>query len=327
MQKLYEFLAIKKTEGDIGIEIEVEGDNLPRLENNYWTSVEDNSLRNGREYIFTKPRPFKFVPKMVNLLNSEFQKANSNLVFSFRTSVHVHVNVQQFTWTQVLNFIYTYLLLEEPMMEFCHPVRRANRFCLRLADAEGILSSFSGMFRNTDHDVVRYIRQNMMRYSALNVEALLKYGSLEFRALEGNVDTERISTWCKFIEKIYNYALKVESPSHIYDEFIKISPKDFVNIVMEEVAEKLVVDERQMLRSFSLSIELPFEYKAGAEERDKVKMKVGNKISNEKVRRVLEPRPWDILPAGGLPAFPDRIRGNVIMDDLAVNVPQIVARF
>jgi len=261
MRKLLELLAKPEQAGDFGIEIEVEGDNLVPLNDMYWRSERDGSLRGGLEYIFVKPVGLKHVPALLKHLVKHFDANKSKLDFSFRTSVHVHLNMQHYTYDQLLNTIYTYILLEEPLMNFCGEDRKANRFCLRLADAEGAMEVFTMLFSNGEQSIFK-IPADKMRYAAINIESLNKYGSLEFRAMQGNLDVERITTWCKCIEKIRAFACKFESPSEIYNFYVEKEAEQFFNEVLQEVAPKFTGEDlaRSIRQSFSLSIDLPFVY-------------------------------------------------------------------
>jgi hypothetical protein len=263
MKKLLELLVLNKQSGDFGIEIEVEGRNLPDVDNAYWKTEADGSLRNGKEYIFKKPLALKFVPKMLRILQGEFDNAGAQPDFSFRTSVHVHMNAQQLTYQQILNTIYTYLLLEAPLMNFCGEERKGNRFCLRLEDAEGMLEILTAMFGDGERGF-RNIYNDRVRYAAINIESLTKYGSLEFRAMQGNLDVERITTWCTALSHIRDFACSQESPAHIYNQYIEKEAQAFTAMVLKDVTPAFDYPEmvRGIQMSFSLSIDLPFAYSA-----------------------------------------------------------------
>lgn len=194
MKKLLQLLVAEEQAGDYGIEVEIEGILAP-IDTRVWRSEADNSLRNGgMEYVMNAPLPLNKVEDAMSQLKKHHD-VNSKLVsFSFRTSVHVHMNVQQFTYTQLLNLLYTYFLLEEPLMNLCGESRKGNRFCLRLQDAEAVSDMMKKMFE-CGEAAIRYIPKDVYRYCAINIDALKKYGSIEFRAMEGNLDVPRIVTW------------------------------------------------------------------------------------------------------------------------------------
>ena len=118
MRKVYEILELPKpTKGDVGVEIEVEGAGIQTHVSEVWRYEDDGSLRGafpgGRcEFIFQKPILVGEVQAAIEELAAVQKKGKAKLNFSFRTSVHVHVNVQELTYNQVCNMIYIYLLAE-----------------------------------------------------------------------------------------------------------------------------------------------------------------------------------------------------------------------
>ena len=262
MKKLYEFLGRDKPlDGDFGIEIEVEGDKLPKVDNDTWKSVKDGSLRGeSYEYVLVQPLVREKVRPALDLLNKRFK--NSKLEFSFRTSVHVHMNMMTCTHDEILNTIYTYLLLEEPLLSYCGKERKGNRFCLRLQDAEGILDTLSKMF-GADIRSLRHIVHDSIRYASINLEALTKYGSLEFRALRGTADIDIIDDWVEVLHRIRTFACTQENPLKIMEAYNSTNPLDFMKQVLGDISYKFVFPrtEDDIRRSFSLSIDLPYCYK------------------------------------------------------------------
>lgn len=265
--KLYELLGKNKPiNGDFGVEIEVEGAELVEVNDKYWNSVHDGSLRGESfEYVFKKPLIQKDSDKALESLKESLK--NSTLKFSFRTSVHVHVNVQELEYKQLLNMIYTYLLIEEPLMTFCGKERKGNRFCLRLQDAEGILDTLIPMFRVMDY--IGGIREDAIRYSAINLAALQKFGSLEFRAMQGNLDVKRISTWTKALFNLREFSKSIENPRNVLEIFNNNKPEDFLKLVLKDVAPTFIYPklDRDMRQSFSLSIDLPSNFSNSIKEK------------------------------------------------------------
>src|SRR5690606_4744320 len=98
----------KSTDGEIGIEIEVEGNKFPKhaVEGydgvdphfipDMWQYHRDGSLRgeDNAEYVLKNPIKFSEVPDAVNKLWEMFDKYGTVLETSNRTSVHVHLNAQ-----------------------------------------------------------------------------------------------------------------------------------------------------------------------------------------------------------------------------------------
>lgn len=272
MKKVFQLLRCEPVEGEYGLEIEAEGKKMDEVHNKYWRTEDDGSLR-GRypesraEFVLNKPIPRDEVKAAVNLLLNDLEGAEFD--FSFRTSVHVHMNVQQLTYPQLLNVIYTYLLLEEPLTTYCGKERKGNRFCLRLSDAEGMLDSIKLLFQGEGREMLD-IPHDEIRYSAINLEALRKYGSVEFRAMRGNADPEVIDTWVGALDSIKKYAMGKADPLEIYNDFEQSSPSAFLKQVLGDYAMAFIYPRliRDVQRSYSLSLDLPHVYAAAKANRE-----------------------------------------------------------
>jgi hypothetical protein len=270
MKKLTELLRLNQVAGLFGVEIEVEGDDLPNVDTAIWRSEADGSLRGGIEYVMKEPVTQRSLALALRQLTRKLDEAGAKLDFSFRTSVHFHVNVQELTAAQVCAMIYTYILLEGPLMTFCGDIRKGNRFCLRYEDAESMDKELSEMFRMGDEGMRR--RPNdKMRYAAINIEALSKYGSLEFRAMQGNIDIPRLTAWGDILAAIRVYAVEKGSPTAVFESLTEHGdPTKFLTeVVGEGLASLLNVPSaaREIQRNMSLSMDLPFAFKRGNEER------------------------------------------------------------
>ena len=125
----------REKQGLIGIEIECEGTNLPH--NAFptpapWAPHQDGSLRGEAcEFVLAEPRQHSTIRNDLGILSRYLAKAT--LKFSNRTSVHVHINVQQLTLVQLYNLICLYAIFEDALVKFSGDADRdGNLFCLKL---------------------------------------------------------------------------------------------------------------------------------------------------------------------------------------------------
>lgn len=276
--KIFQILGLANPiDGDFGIEIEAEGEGMNEVNNRWWKTVDDGSLRGAypesrAEFILAQPIKMDLVkPTIKQLLKS---LPNAQFKFSFRTSVHVHVNVQDMEFSEMLAFIYTYLLLEEPLVHFAGKERKGNRFCLRLQDAEGILDTLNILFRY-GKDGLGHINKEQIRYASVNIGALLTYGSLEFRAMKGNIDPEFIGDWCALLHRVREFAREAKDPETVFDAFSRLGAGAFLNAVLGDLSPKVKYAkmEEDLARSFSLSIDLPHTYVQFQKPKEKVAVK------------------------------------------------------
>lgn len=270
MKKMHELLGKKKPiPGDVGIEIEYEGAKFTEVNTALWKTVDDGSLRgrfpSGRgEYILNAPIPINTLEFALNELKVAIPAAVPN--FSFRTSVHVHVNTQDMDEEQVINFIYTSLLLEEPLMNFCGNSRKGNRFCLRVQDADESLRYLNRIFYKGLSEALTF-DENQIRYAAVNLASLRKYGSIEFRGMRGTLDNDVLTKWVTALVSIRNFACHYKNCLDIHDLFVTKGPKEFLRFVVGDTIPAYKNMERDMFQSYSLTLELPHVYKDGIELR------------------------------------------------------------
>ncbi len=228
----------RKVTGDIGIEIEVEGKNLPKVSGGpfgsfkqelippQWAYHHDGSLRGleNAEYVLKKPIKFSEVKYAIDTLWDMFAKAGSKLDDSNRTSIHIHLNAQSWHLNRVCAFAALYFSLEELLTEWCGDHRVGNLFCLRAKDAPGIVSKLKD-FIVTDG---QYPLSEGLHYGGLNVHALCKYGSLEIRALRGCTDPNTIMDWVAILQKLYDLSGEYKDPRAICENFSGEGPMAYL---------------------------------------------------------------------------------------------------
>ena len=240
MATVAELVGLGKHNGILfGVECEVEGERLPyMLPRGLPIRVEmDGSLRGGLEYVFSKPLKKEIALKSLSVLFSQFVEANSKLDYSFRTSTHVHVNVSDLEVKKVLNIIFLYTLVEDLFVHYCAEHRRGNRFCLRFKEAQHLYHILEQMIRyaqvGREENVIDVLDQQVTKYAALNLYTLRKYGTLEFRSLEGTNNLEKISKWMDAIENLVTVAQKFDSISALHEAFFN-DPEKIVDEIFTD---------------------------------------------------------------------------------------------
>lgn len=224
---------VKSAKGEVGIEVEIEGRDIPEELQYWWAIHQDGSLRTRKpgdqavEFVLKQPVPRENVVKSLVYLEKYLEK--STVYTSPRTSVHVHLNFQDKSMVQVMNMITLWYILEEPLVAWCGPERVANLFCLRAQDAEQIVTDLVA-YLQTGANV--FSNENY-RYAALNVNAIAKYGSLEFRALNGTVDGSRIAFWVDTLLMIKDKACEYKNPREIIEQVSGLGPMGFVQSIFQ----------------------------------------------------------------------------------------------
>lgn len=233
---------LRKVSGDFGIEVEVEGTNLPgnrSVPNGFfdvWSVEHDGSLRGESfEYVLRTPTDIKGVDKALEVLSKAYKECSSNVSVSVRCGVHVHINCQELNIKQVMTFATLYYTLEELLLMYCNESRRGNHFCLRAKDAEFLIYTLN---QNLKSGVIRSFNNDNLRYSSLNFCSLPKFGSLEFRSLESPRKLEKISSWASILLQIKNISLTFDDPIDVITSMSNNGYEGFVRHVLGEHYDK-----------------------------------------------------------------------------------------
>lgn len=217
-----------KLPGEVGIEIECEGKNLPgqnHLEK-FWVTHADGSLRGESiEYVMNGPVPRKDVIPALTYLEDLFKENKTKIKDSYRTSVHVHINMQSVSICQTYNTVLLYGIVEDILTEYAGSSRVGNLFCLRMSDAEFMLHELR---QGAVSDRYDHLNNNTLRYAGCNVKSLFDHNSLEFRAFRGTSDMKLIAEWVDIILQIKDAALTYENPSLMLQNFSNLGPEGFL---------------------------------------------------------------------------------------------------
>lgn len=209
--------------GVMGLEFECESDtNLPNINSATWWSKTDGSLRaaHALEYVTKDPLPFNEVHGAIEQLLAKVDtQAYMPLRDSRNTSWHVHLNALHFTPVEFMTRLFTWWIIEPVMMMHCAPHRRQNLYCLQVRDAGSQLNAIGEemfiKFATRPHSVLEMMQMHR-RYCAQNITALGKYGSIEYRCMDGTLDVERIKKWTTYLHNLW-YANPFENPDHLFD--------------------------------------------------------------------------------------------------------------
>lgn len=328
MTKLYELLQLRKRQdGDFGVEIECEGKNLATPDVAVWHTVDDGSLRgefpHGRaEWVFRQPQSLADSITELDKL-AKYQADNkAELNFSFRTSVHVHMNVQNLTFDQYLNTIYTYLLLENALVRYCGNERVGNRFCLRMQDAEGLAEMLHVLF-NKGPKMLAYFSKETAKYASINLAATNQYGSLEFRAMQGNLSVPYISTWLRALFNIREFAKQHKNPQAIHDVFVKMGPSEFMEAVLKDEYRFFSYEDEvnDIRHAFSITLELPYAYTDEEGRKEQRKQEIMKREAEVRQQYEIEQVRLRQRMDKAIRAMHDDMLGDLRVPDPAADIP------
>jgi len=228
-KKVREVFGLIETKGTFGVEVEVEGS--PRTEDlPNWNATRDGSLRGSGalEYVLRQPVSLDAAKKAVQDLYNNIKQSGGKIRRSMRAGIHVHVNCQDLTIRQLGTVIAAYYAFEEVLTERFGEDRVGNLFCLRLADAEYISTALHRAFVNKNFDS---LTSDNIRYAAMNLNALSRYGSLEFRAMETPTTPGSILEWIDILARLRETHASFSDASDLLSAFSAGGIENAIDII------------------------------------------------------------------------------------------------
>lgn len=278
----------------------------------------ENSLRyHGFEYVFASPKPLAEVRGVSDtyfqMIHNARGKTNP-LTNSARTSTHVHFDITRWTFVEALNWALVYWLAEPALSEFCGIDRQGNHFCLRYKDAMMAQSALTSSIKKCS-PYSSSVFNPEYRYGSLNFNSWAKFGSMEFRMLQGVSDNTKLMDWVYILEKTRSYALKFKDPKELYkhfiheipaEEFMKLVFGEYYYLIMKHIPSGLDVtnEVRQAFMTLTPLMLSGGDWKFEKEREEEKKKKTTGQIywDNSAATAV-----WQAfsIPAGGMPMFPE----------------------
>lgn len=229
----------------VGIELEYEGSGLfygDTTPLRYWQTHTEGSLRDGIEYVLQSPIRMSDLSDALDELETLTSRAKFKN--SIRTSTHIHVNALPYTILDIYKVLVAYYLVENVLVRLHGKEREGNLHCLRLKDAQTIATILSDEISSGDYFSSW---QNNYRYAALNLSALKKFGSFEFRFLKALTKKSNIERWVRALVSLVENAAKFEEPKAImnlyYNKGYKAVLKalfepSFCEFILERITEE-----------------------------------------------------------------------------------------
>lgn len=187
----------------------------------FWAAKHDNSLRNfGVEFVLKKPHDLEGIQMALDEFALLFQKVNF-IKNAPATSIHVHVNMQDFSARQMGNFIILWTLFENILVEYSGEPRRSNLFTLPMRCAEGNVRRVVQLFRDLTLKQTKAlsIDDQSSKYAAMNLASLRRFCTIEIRCFRGETDITEIFKWMKILNRLYEFAKTDITPPDIVSRY------------------------------------------------------------------------------------------------------------
>lgn len=194
----------------VGVEIELEGQSRKEMNAHedrgapFWAAHEDGSLREGIEYTLNQPLMGTALREAINYFFDNFTKFTA----SPRTSIHVHMNMRQDNETVegLRNMVVLYYMYEDAFFQIADENRKWSSYCNAFEDnppalLEAVVDPTMSI-EALQLTLAQSARTNVNRYYGLNLNALSKYGTIEFRHFPLVDNRERLIDWLKLIMEL-----------------------------------------------------------------------------------------------------------------------------
>jgi hypothetical protein len=205
---------LRSPKGDVGIEIETEGRNLPAGKvTGTFIGKEDGSLRHGMEYVST-PTPAKEAHVRVSNLAAKLVEHGAIVEPTYRSSTHIHVNYCDYRWRDVLGTMVAWAVLEPVVFSMMPPGRDGSLFCVSSYDS-GDLADYTDQLCGQIGNSFGAGYNPRGKYSSLNLTRLSDLGTMEYRVFPSSMDGKQIQTWVDWVINIRTLVQKQDDPSFL----------------------------------------------------------------------------------------------------------------
>lgn len=206
----------------VGVELELESkpgvyaDDFASNNSNFWEYHHEESLRNGFELVFSKPHipGTENYKKAMKLLDEFLSNNKKKLIVSYRTSLHIHVNIQHFTFPEIYNIVLNTYLFENLISYRSSANRKGNLFCMRGCDAEAAFYLLGEDIRK-GYRQFEMVTMDSYKYGALNLASIRNRGTVEFRFMDATIDSTEIDLWVQGLSTFVQNAAKIDPKSLI----------------------------------------------------------------------------------------------------------------
>ena len=200
------WIPAKKNEVDIlspdplllyGLELEIERVEQDMAVNGMVVATDGSLRNNGLEFI-TRPMYLNGVASCLQTFFTKNRLTEDN--YSERTSIHVHTNCNDLTPDQVASVCVLYQVFEKVLFSWIGNDREANIFCVPWSETTVSYQTVGRLVEQNTNAL-----RDWNKYTALNLAPLTRFGTIEWRHMNGHSDMARILLWCQLIGCLFAY--------------------------------------------------------------------------------------------------------------------------
>lgn len=266
--------------GLIGLEYEFEGvghfawdTKLGESVSPYFSLHGDGSLRNGgAEFVLREPL---FGEELGTAIRAMDDVARAlRFKSSYRTSMHVHLDMERATYPdQVLGVATVYAIFEPYLYKFVGQSRDMCNYCLPWYRHDQHFNVFLKGVKETSEPghTGNHVTQKLkglkeFKYAGLNFFSLGDYGTLEFRHAPVGLEANRVIQWVNIIQSLKNYVLASgQGYESILNKAFSSTPAEFANEVFGEHAKVFSRFVPRPAEAFQLGLKTASSFAASAQ--------------------------------------------------------------
>jgi len=220
---------------NVGVEIEVEEVNpaaLKRSLGHIWEVVRDGSLRPPeRSAELRSPTPGYSGKQLVESIDALATcEALDDAHFGWRAAAHAHIDMRDKTSEDIQYTLVLYALIEPFIFAWDGTGRHESRFCMPWWVCSGDISTAVNITNATNDNDFSSNIGHFSKYTALNLEPLRRFGTIEFRHAQSTRDRGRLLEYINICLDISNASLKHPdtAPIDMVLEFMTKGPELFI---------------------------------------------------------------------------------------------------
>lgn len=203
----------------LGIEVEVEGVNYKAVLPKFWEGKQDGSLRGPQEEraefttIPLRPRQALIATAILWPIMKELGKPS----FSWRTSVHDHINVMDLREEEFKSLMVLSALFEPLLFNYVGGSRAQSVFCVPIT--ESCSHQLLGGYLRGKIGFRKLVLEKWYKYSSVNMARLLdrpsepRLGTVEFRHMGGTANVNVVLRWHAIILCLFKAAIAINLPT------------------------------------------------------------------------------------------------------------------
>ena len=226
------------------------------VQSNFWRYHYDDSLRDcGTELIMAIPtgEPLRgadiieALEVLREVLDTWKAVSGRTPAISKRTSTHVHIDVRDFDIEQIQRYAMLWVVFEEVLFNWSAPKRARNNYSRSAMEFPDVEEQFGQLFDlSPGHpgNMYHFINENGRKYDALNLYSMVNLGTLEFRAMGGCYDPDRLLEWI-------NILLSMRQAAKDSDLSLQDIPEQMSAVGIESVLYTVFKDYADLLRPFA----------------------------------------------------------------------------